>query len=199
MFFRRVLRDVLTVATLFCAGMAGAQLTTASLGGTIADATGAVVPHAKVTITNVDTHYVAKAVADDAGYYHADLLPIGHYSVVVEAEGFEKFVQQNITLSVNDQARVATGGESGERDGRANDQHDRGRRSSHSRPEYLQPVAAGAGRPEPDERKYSWLPAGGGADQWRDDGKQYGYGELLPGRRPGHDGGAYDGEPAAES
>jgi hypothetical protein len=94
------------LAVFLAVATASAQLTTATLSGTVADTTGAVVPHAKVAIVNVDTHYTVNAVADDAGYYHAELLPIGHYSITVEADGFQKFIQNNVTLSVNDQARV---------------------------------------------------------------------------------------------
>jgi hypothetical protein len=103
---RNIVHLIFSLAVVLAGATASAQLTTATLSGTIADTTGAVVPHAKVTIVNVDTHYTVNAVADDAGYYHAELLPIGHYSVSVQADGFQKFVQNNITLSVNDQARI---------------------------------------------------------------------------------------------
>jgi hypothetical protein len=106
MFHQRLFRAVLSIAIALCAVAAPAQLTTATLSGTIADTTGAVVPNAKVTIVNVDTHYTVNAIANDAGYYHAELLPIGKYSITVESTGFQKFVQNNVTLQVNDQARV---------------------------------------------------------------------------------------------
>jgi hypothetical protein len=103
---KNIIRLICSLAILLAGATAFAQLTTATLSGTIADATGAVVPHAEVTITNVDTHYTVKAVANDEGYYHAELLPIGKYSITVKSDGFQKFVQNNVTLSVNDQARI---------------------------------------------------------------------------------------------
>jgi Carboxypeptidase regulatory-like domain len=83
-----------------------AQLTTATLTGTITDPTGAVVSGAKVTVVNVNTHFTAKAVSNASGDYRIDLLPIGSYTMTVESTGFKKFIQANITLSVNQQANV---------------------------------------------------------------------------------------------
>jgi len=83
-----------------------AQLTTATLAGTITDPTGAVVRGATVTVVNVATNLSSKAVSNSSGAYRIDLLPIGTYSMTVEANGFKKFVQANIVLSVNQQANV---------------------------------------------------------------------------------------------
>lgn len=87
-------------------GEAHAQLTTATLAGTITDPSGAVVSGASVTVVNVNTHYAAKATSNSSGSYRIDLLPIGTYSMTVEASGFKKYVQANITLSVNQEANV---------------------------------------------------------------------------------------------
>ena len=79
-----------------------AQNTTGSIVGTVTDPSGAVVPGATVTLSNTDTNVVARVVkTDDSGNYSAPLLPIGHYSVTVEAPGFAKWVQKDIELNVN--------------------------------------------------------------------------------------------------
>jgi hypothetical protein len=84
-----------------------AQLTTATLAGTITDATGAVVGGASVTVVNVATNFTSKAISNGNGAYRIDLLPIGTYKMTVEAHGFKKFVQANIVLTVNQQANVS--------------------------------------------------------------------------------------------
>ncbi|SEF78078.1 TonB-dependent Receptor Plug Domain [Bryocella elongata] len=84
----------------------GAQLTTATVTGSVTDPSGAAIPGAEVLISNVDTHYTAKAATDATGAYRADLVPIGRYTVTVEAPGFQRYAQQNVTLEVNAQVRI---------------------------------------------------------------------------------------------
>lgn len=97
---------LILTAFVLVAGEAHAQLTTATLAGTITDPSGAVVSGATVTVVNGNTHYAAKAISNASGGYRIDLLPIGTYSMTVEAPGFKKYVQANITLSVNQEANV---------------------------------------------------------------------------------------------
>ncbi|PYP91199.1 MAG: adenylyl cyclase [Candidatus Angelobacter sp. Gp1-AA117] len=88
---------------------AAAQNITGSMAGTVKDSSGAVVPNATVTVTNTDTGVTVRTLKTDAtGNYSAPLLPIGHYSVSIEAAGFRKFVQKNIELNVNDKLTVST-------------------------------------------------------------------------------------------
>jgi hypothetical protein len=87
-------------------GTASAQLTTATIVGTVADSAGAVIPRATVTVVNVDTHFTSRAVTSGNGEYRIELLPIGSYSLTAEATGFKKFVQTNIALTVNQQVHV---------------------------------------------------------------------------------------------
>lgn len=85
-----------------------AQSTTGDIAGTITDASGAVVPNATVTLTNTDRNAVVRTVTtNNSGAYSAPLLPIGHYSVAVEAQGFQKFTQSNIVLNVGDKLTVS--------------------------------------------------------------------------------------------
>jgi hypothetical protein len=90
-----------------------AQLTTATLVGTITDSTGAVVAGARVTVVNVDTHFNNTVTTNSSGDYRIDLLPVGTYSMTVEATGFKRFVQTNIPLTVNQQAHVDASLETG--------------------------------------------------------------------------------------
>ena len=75
--------------------------TTGTISGTVHDATGAVVPGAAITATNIGTNQSRPAVTDHAGQYVLPLLPLGEYHVRVEKDGFALFVQQGITLQAN--------------------------------------------------------------------------------------------------
>jgi hypothetical protein len=83
------------------------QEVTASIVGTVVDATGAAVPGAAVTITNTDRNVVARQLeTDSGGNYAATLLPIGTYTVSVEAKGFKTYQTKGLKLNVNDKATV---------------------------------------------------------------------------------------------
>jgi len=77
------------------------QRVTASLGGTVRDPSGAVVPEATVRVINTGTQVVTTESTDQKGHFLAPSLPPGQYSVVIEAKGFKKFQQTGITLDVN--------------------------------------------------------------------------------------------------
>ncbi|MBI1750384.1 MAG: TonB-dependent receptor [Acidobacteria bacterium] len=97
----------LLAVLLVCSAGAWAQEITGTIVGTIKDATGAVVTGAKITVTNTDKNIVVRALTSDAsGDYVAPLLPIGHYSVTVEAPGFRKTTQRNIELNVNEKLTI---------------------------------------------------------------------------------------------
>jgi len=80
--------------------------TTGTISGTVHDATGAVVPGARVTATNTGTNQSRVASTDAAGQYALPLLPLGDYQVRVEKDGFAPFVQQGITLQANTQVQA---------------------------------------------------------------------------------------------
>ena len=79
-----------------------AQQITGSIAGTVTDAQGAVVPSATVQATNLDTGFFRSTTTGDDGAYRIEYLPIGKYSVAVEAQGFKKFLQQNLVLAVDE-------------------------------------------------------------------------------------------------
>ncbi|HEX5484335.1 MAG TPA: TonB-dependent receptor, partial [Terriglobia bacterium] len=82
------------------------QAVNGSIVGTITDSSGAVVPQARVTITDVGTNVSRSAPADANGYYSFPDLSPGAYSVQVEKHGFAKTVRTGIRLFVNTTARV---------------------------------------------------------------------------------------------
>src|SRR5205807_3888361 len=74
-----------------------AQNITGSISGTVKDPTGAVVSNATVSVVNTDTGVTVRTVkTDSAGNYSAQLLPIGHYQITIEAPVFSKSVQKGI-------------------------------------------------------------------------------------------------------
>ena len=77
-----------------------------TLGGTVTDQSGAVIPGAKVTITESDTGFSRDAVSDSSGYYVVPNLRPTKYNLSVLAPGFEKFAEQNIPLLANQAATV---------------------------------------------------------------------------------------------
>jgi Carboxypeptidase regulatory-like domain/TonB dependent receptor/TonB-dependent Receptor Plug Domain len=84
-----------------------AQQTTGTIVGAVTDTSGAVVPKATVTVTNLDTNAVVRTVTtNDAGEYAAPLLPVGHYSVQVASGGFKTSTKTGIELNVNDRLSV---------------------------------------------------------------------------------------------
>jgi len=79
---------------------------TATLTGTVRDTSGAVIPAAAITITNVETGTVRGLKTNSAGeYVGAALLP-GRYNITVAASGFRTYQAKNVTLRVAQDARI---------------------------------------------------------------------------------------------
>ena len=89
------------LAVCLLAGRMMAQRTTATLIGNVTDTTGALVVHATVVITNVETNISSTGTTNDAGEYRFDLVPVGTYSVTVTAKGFRKYMRPAVPLTVN--------------------------------------------------------------------------------------------------
>lgn len=83
-----------------------AQETTATLSGTVIDSNKSVLPGAKVTATNEATGFSRSVDTEGNGAYILPLLPVGQYELTVEANGFKKYLQRGITLTVNQSAHV---------------------------------------------------------------------------------------------
>ena len=93
--------------TLICCYPVFGQSITASIAGTVRDTSGAVVPGAKVTVVNSEQNQLVRTThTDSAGEYAAPLLPIGTYTINVEAKGFRKASRSGIVLNVSDKSTV---------------------------------------------------------------------------------------------
>jgi hypothetical protein len=86
---------------------AAAQVSTASVHGSVTDASGAVVPNAQITVLNTSTGVTSTAKSDSKGYFAVNQLQIGGpYTVTIAATGFTKYQATGITLIVNDDRAV---------------------------------------------------------------------------------------------
>jgi hypothetical protein len=92
---------------LIACGSALAQQITGNLRGTVSDASGAVVQSASVTARQIETGFSRTATTDRGGNYLLLELPVGHYRLEIVATGFQKYVQDGISLDVNETAAVS--------------------------------------------------------------------------------------------
>jgi len=91
------------LAALFLAllsSVALAQGSSSTITGVVTDPTGAVIPRAKVTITNQSTGISYSADTTSSGTYAFASLPVGQYSITVEMPGFKTFSSKDNVLEV---------------------------------------------------------------------------------------------------
>jgi outer membrane receptor protein involved in Fe transport len=110
--------QVLAIALclLFVVSAARAQEATGKIFGTVTDQHGAVIPGAKVTVTNssnLTTQLTRDTVTDTDGNYQVVSLPIGNYRVVIEHEGFKRFITEDNKLQINQSLRLDVSLETG--------------------------------------------------------------------------------------
>jgi len=98
----QLVRRALSLATiiLFVTTLAFAQATSGNIAGTIDDATGAALPNANVTITDLDRGTVYHLQSSGDGNFSQTHLLAGHYQVTVESPGFGTFTA-NATVEVD--------------------------------------------------------------------------------------------------
>lgn len=94
----------------FCLLLSGfclwGQTSTTQLGGTITDSSGATVPGAAVTATNEATGLKYTQSTTAAGLYTFPSIPVGSYTLSVEATGFKGFELSKVVLQINTPATV---------------------------------------------------------------------------------------------
>ncbi len=71
-----------------------------SIRGTVTDPSGALVPNAKVIVTNNDTGEKRETVSNDEGIYNVPELKASNYTVVVESSGFKSSTLSNVSVGV---------------------------------------------------------------------------------------------------
>src|SRR5437870_7372459 len=97
-------RIIFQSALFFCIAVAIAQAqsqsTTGLIQGVVTDPDGASIAGARISIKNIDTGLVRDLTSDGAGDYRAPLLPLGNYTITVEADGFARLVREGIQLTI---------------------------------------------------------------------------------------------------
>jgi hypothetical protein len=96
----------LFLIVLFASLNAAGQQITGNIRGTVIDPSGAIVQAATVTAKQIETGLTREAVTDRQGEYILVELPIGHYQLEIQAKGFQRYLQQGISLDVNETATV---------------------------------------------------------------------------------------------
>jgi hypothetical protein len=102
---KKTLLAFLVLTFCLVAGARG-QGTTSRVTGTVQDANSAAVPGAMVTLTNEATGVSFTTETSDSGTYAFDLVQAGKYTVLIEKQGFKKFISQSTPVNVNQPATV---------------------------------------------------------------------------------------------
>lgn len=84
------------------------QTTTGAITGTVTDPSGASIPGVSITVINRATNIANTTQSNEAGVYNFPFLPIGDYTLAMEAQGFKKVVLGPFRLEVNQIARMDT-------------------------------------------------------------------------------------------
>jgi hypothetical protein len=97
----KTLKKMFVFLALLTFSLSGlAQETTGSLQGVVKDPSGAVVPHAKVTVSTPTLTGPKTVETDSKGYYHIQNLPPGPYVITAEAKGFATLKRDGVVLEV---------------------------------------------------------------------------------------------------
>ena len=76
--------------------------TTGRIAGSVTDEKGGALPGAEVTVTNKATGETRTVVADDTGHYIVPLLSSGSYTVSASANGFKKFIAEDVKVAITE-------------------------------------------------------------------------------------------------
>ena len=85
---------------------ARAQVDEGSISGIVTDGTGAVVANATVSVVNTDVGLTLTGTTNSSGEFTFSPVRIGHYSITVTANGFQKTTQQNLTVNIAEHLQV---------------------------------------------------------------------------------------------
>jgi hypothetical protein len=101
----KILAAALLLVSLLSSGVS-AQTTNATLGGTVSDASRALIPGVTVTATNTQTGIVTTVLTNETGAYQFPSLQTGVYKVTAELAGFQTQAYNEVTLGVAQQVRL---------------------------------------------------------------------------------------------
>src|SRR4026207_2440045 len=96
----RVVLALFVIVFITAAALPQAQMSTGDVKGTVTDPSGAVVPGANITVTNVETGVSRNATTQAIGEYRILILPPGIYSIKIEAYGFAPQTRPSVQSTV---------------------------------------------------------------------------------------------------
>src|SRR5213593_3888836 len=102
---RSVVGIVAAGLLLFTIATESSAQVSASIGGTVSDPTGALIPGVEVTATNVNTGITTTQLTNEAGSYQIPSLQPGTYRLKASLPGFQTATRENIQLSQGQQVR----------------------------------------------------------------------------------------------
>ena len=102
----RVILSALMSIVLAAPAVAQSTAANGAIEGIVSDSSGGVLPGVTVTVFHIETGTERSTVTNEKGLYRAPLLPLGTYRVTAELQGFKKFEQTGIRLSVGETATV---------------------------------------------------------------------------------------------
>lgn len=105
--FAAVAAVALVALLIFTVPAAKAQTTTATLTGTVADVSGAVVPGATVSLRNESSGDLRKTVSNGSGYFTFAAVPPATYTIRVESSGFVAWEAKSVILTAGDMRTVS--------------------------------------------------------------------------------------------
>lgn len=91
----------LALLIMALAGVAAAQTSFGRISGTVADQTGAVVPNANVVVSDPSINFSRTTTTNEGGFFIVTNLPVGKYTILVEAPNFKKAVRTEVDLSAD--------------------------------------------------------------------------------------------------
>lgn len=103
----KLVQKLVCLAFILTGANLTAQQITGSIRGSVTDPSGAVVDGATVSATQTETGLTRSTTTDHSGAYILLELPVGHYQLQVEGKNFRRYIQQGITLNVNETATVS--------------------------------------------------------------------------------------------
>src|SRR5256712_7121521 len=101
-------RFVTAIVALIALGtcLSFAQTSTATILGTVKDASGALVPGVSITVKHTESGLTRTVVSGERGGYNVPLLPVGAYEITTTMPGFKQAVRSGINLVVGQEAVV---------------------------------------------------------------------------------------------
>ncbi|MEO8096360.1 MAG: carboxypeptidase-like regulatory domain-containing protein [Acidobacteriota bacterium] len=101
------MRSLGLVSALFlCAAGAFGQTAAGTITGTVSDPAGAVVANVPMELTNSQTGVLVQSATSDTGNFTFPQLPVGTYTVRVNAPGFKTYVRQNLGVQATQTIRI---------------------------------------------------------------------------------------------